>query len=100
MGHLEREALRRARLTSQVVLSFRRQWLRRNKQAGLEVLQIRFGGLRERYQEVARLLQDLREGRFSSLEGLEQGRSVAPEELAKMQFGSRYGRLASPSRVA
>lgn len=99
LENVQKEALRMARLTSQLLLSFRRQWLRRNKQAGLEVLEIRFGGLRERYGEAARLLRDLREGRISSLQELDRGRAVPTEAMAKLQIWPHYGQVATSSSV-
>lgn len=36
-----------------LLLSFRRQWLARNKPQGLEIIQLRLGGLRQRYGEIS-----------------------------------------------
>ena len=47
--------------------AFRAQWLRSFKPFGLELMQIRLGGLTERYRELARTLGDLLRGDASSL---------------------------------
>ena len=42
-----------------LLISLRRQWLRRNKPFGLEVLQQRFGGVKQRYLELDQRLAEL-----------------------------------------
>lgn len=44
--------------TEQVILSFRRQWMKRNKPFGMHVTQIRFAGLAERFREVSRRIKE------------------------------------------
>jgi hexosaminidase len=67
LGRLQREipgvleALERASET------FRRQWLKRYKPNGLEAMQVRFGGLKERYRELDRRLSDYVQGRAANL---------------------------------
>lgn len=51
--------------------SFRRQWLRRNKALGLETMQIRLGGSRARFEELARRLDELAAGEIDTIEELE-----------------------------
>lgn len=51
--------------------SFRRQWLRRNKPMGMEVIQIRFGAMRARYEETALRIEEYLSGDISSIEELE-----------------------------
>ena len=72
--------------------SFRRQWLRRNKPFGLEVIQIRNAGLIRRYQELQERLTDLVEGRIDRIEELDE----TVTEPAKINVTS-YWRLATGS---
>jgi hexosaminidase len=51
--------------------SFRRQWLRRNKPFGMEVVQIRFGAMTVRYKETAQRIQELLEGKIDSIPELD-----------------------------
>lgn len=51
--------------------TFRRQWLRRNKPFGMEVIQIRLGAQTVRYNETARRLQELLDGKIDSIPELE-----------------------------
>ena len=50
-----------------VLGSLRRQWLRRNKPYGLETLQVRFGGLKERYRELEACLGDFLRGKIATI---------------------------------
>ncbi len=52
--------------------SFRRQWRRRNKPAGFETIQIRLGGQRLRWLELAERLDELTDGRATSLPELDE----------------------------
>ena len=52
--------------------SFRRQWLRRNKPFGLEVIQIRNAGLIRRYQELQERLMALVAGDIDQIEELDE----------------------------
>ncbi|MFA6928768.1 MAG: hypothetical protein WCT05_00465 [Lentisphaeria bacterium] len=52
--------------------SFRRQWLRSYKYDGLEVMQIKMGGLKERYRETSRRIKELLDGTIVSIPELEQ----------------------------
>jgi hexosaminidase len=61
-----------ARALDRLMESFRRQWLRRNKPFGLETIQVRFGGQRERFNELDRRLEDLMEGRLAALPEFEE----------------------------
>ena len=86
------------RLTEKVIDSFRRQWLRRNRRAGLEVLEIRLGGVRQRYAEVGTALRELLSGERDSIWELEQARAMPPEDLARCNARGYRG-LASPSSI-
>jgi hypothetical protein len=44
--------------TEQVILSFRRQWMNRNKPFGMHVTQVRLAGLAERFREVSRRIKE------------------------------------------
>ena len=70
--------------------TFRRQWMRRNKPFGLEIMQIRFAGQIARYKEVARRIGELLEGTVDSIPELE----VKVENPVGVIDG-RYGRNAS-----
>ena len=51
--------------------SFRDQWFRGCKSYGLEIMQIRLAGLRERYEELARRIDELLDGRIETIDELE-----------------------------
>ena len=51
--------------------AFRVQWKRSFKSFGLELMQIRLGGLAERYRELARVLEEFVEGEIDSIPELE-----------------------------
>ncbi|MBO4647943.1 MAG: family 20 glycosylhydrolase [Lentisphaeria bacterium] len=51
--------------------AFRVQWKRSFKSFGLELMQIRLGGLSERYRELARVLEEFVEGEIDSIPELE-----------------------------
>ena len=51
--------------------SFRRQWVRSYKYDGLEIMQIKLGGLKERYRETSRRIQELLAGKINSIPELE-----------------------------
>lgn len=53
-------------------VSFRRQWYRRNKPHGFETLQLRLGGMRLRYQELAQRLAELQAGRISNIPEMDE----------------------------
>ena len=52
----------------------RRQWLTDNKRFGLDVQQIRYGGLCARLEEAARAVRDYLDGRVEAIDELEQKR--------------------------
>jgi len=52
--------------------SFRRQWYRRNKPFGFETIQIRLGGLRQRYVELGRRIGELLAGTISEIPELDE----------------------------
>jgi hypothetical protein len=56
--------------------AFGEQWLRRNKPQGLEVMQIRFAGLKRRYEELASRIQSLLAGKIDSIDEMENLPSV------------------------
>ena len=51
--------------------TFRRQWYKRNKPQGFEVIQIRLGGLRQRFIELQTRLTELLEGKIDSIPELD-----------------------------
>ena len=52
-------------------ISFRTQWLRNFKHFGLEINQIRLAGLAERYQELARVIDEFTSGKENSIPALD-----------------------------
>jgi hexosaminidase len=98
MEAVARGTSRMMRLTEKVIESFRRQWLRRNRRAGLEVVEIRLGGVRQRYAELATALREVLSGTRESIWELEQGRALPAEALARYSRGGYRG-LASPSSI-
>ena len=57
--------------------SFRKMWFRSYKSWGLEIMQIKLAGLRERYTECGRRIRELVSGRASKIEELE----LAPDTM-------------------
>lgn len=86
-------------LTEELEATFRRQWLRRNKPFGLEVIQVRLGGLRHRFIETGRLLRELIEGTRDTIPELEVGLSLPPNALASLYASNRYRGLATASSI-
>jgi hypothetical protein len=76
--------------------TFRRQWLRRNKPYGLETIQIRLGGLRQRFLELGRALRELAAGERESIAELEEGLALSPAAAKNLHPGTSYPRLAAP----
>jgi len=83
-------------LVEAVETTFRRQWHRRNKPSGLETIQIRLGGLRQRYLETGRLLRELLLGTRSAIAELDTGLLLSPEARSALHPGNRYRSLATP----
>jgi hypothetical protein len=75
--------------------TFRRQWHRRNKPCGLETIQIRLGGLRQRYLETGRLLRELLGGAHTTIAELEEGLALSSEARSALHPGNRYRALAT-----
>ena len=69
--------------------SFRDQWFRGYKSYGLEIMQIRLAGLRERYAELARRIDELLDGRIEKIDELE----LEPQTLGLGE--TRYRMLAT-----
>ncbi len=67
-----RKARRMARRTDDLEQTFRRQWMRRNKPHGFETIQIRLGGQRQRWRELAARLEELTEGRIDAIPELDE----------------------------
>jgi hypothetical protein len=89
---------RMIRLTERVIESFRRQWLRRNRRPGLEVIEARLGGVRQRYVELATALREIMSGEAESIWELDESRALPLEALAQSRV-SGYRRLVSPSSI-
>ncbi len=93
------EVPRLIELTEELEATFRRQWLRRNKPFGFEVIQIRLGGLRQRFQEVGRLLRELLDGKRDSIPELDEGLSLSQEAAASLYTSGRYRSLVTGSSI-
>jgi len=93
------EVPRLVELTEELEATFRRQWFRRNKPFGFEVIQVRLGGLRQRFLEAGRALRELLDGRRDAIPELEEGLSLPQEVLASLYASSRYRGLATASRI-
>jgi len=91
-------AARMIRLTERVADSFRRQWLRRNRRPGLEVIEARLGGVRQRYVELATALREIIAGGADSIWELDESRALPPDALAQCN-ASGYRRLVSASSI-
>jgi hypothetical protein len=61
-----------ARMTEKLVTSFRRQWLRRNRSAGFEAVEVRLGALRQRYLAAATALRELAAGQRHAIDELDE----------------------------
>jgi hypothetical protein len=99
MQSLLGEVPRLIELVAEVESTFRRQWLRRNKPFGLEVIQVRLGGLRQRFIEIGRLLRELLDGKRDAIPELDEGLSLSKEALASLHMGNRYHGLATASSI-
>ena len=55
-----------------VQVSFRRQWFRRNKPHGFETIQLRLGGLKERFTELDRRIAEWLDGTYPTIPELEE----------------------------
>jgi hypothetical protein len=75
-----------------LLASFRRQWLARNKPQGLEVIQVRLGALKQRYLELAQRLAELSRGTISAIPELE-------ETAGESYRGWNWRQLASASSI-
>ena len=60
-----------------LLASFRRQWFRRNKPQGFEVIQVRLGALKQRYLELAQRLAELSAGQITRIPELEETAGAA-----------------------
>lgn len=72
LAEVRKEIPAMIRLIDRLHDSFRRQWYRRNKTFGFEMIQVRMGGIRQRYQELKDRLKELAAGRIDRIEELEQ----------------------------
>ena len=69
--------------------SYRRQWLRRNKPFGLEIVQVRIAGLIRRYRELADRVTELVEGQIDRIAELDD----VPSQPASVR--PSYGRVTT-----
>jgi len=74
------DALRR------LLASFRAIWLARNKPNGLEVIQVRFGGLLARYQELTERLGEYLDGTVEAIPELEANLPHAPGGIGNTPY--------------
>jgi hypothetical protein len=72
--------------------SFRRQWTRRNKPHGFETIQIRLGGQKARYDELALRIRELLDGKAETIPELEES---PPENCAS----SHWRRAAAATTI-
>lgn len=96
---LSGRAAQMAEMTSGMLASFRRQWYRRNKPFGFEVIEIRLGGLKERYLETARSIDELLGGKRDTILELAEGLSTPREALEQLWVGNRYRTTAVPTSI-
>lgn len=62
--------------------SFRRQWMRRNKPFGMEVIQLRFGAMASRWEETARRIGEYLDGSIPHIPELEaRQKGLAPNPV-------------------
>lgn len=99
LQHLMPEIGKLEALIDQLQGTFRRQWHRRNKPFGFEVVQIRLAGLRERYREISRLLSELLQSRRDHIPELDEALAAPPAGLASVRIHSNYSRLATASWI-
>jgi len=72
LEHLSQQAIpKMLTLLDEFAVKFRSQWLSRNKYAGMETIQIRIGGLKSRYHELATRLLEFTSNKVSSIPELE-----------------------------
>jgi len=76
----------------ELAVSWRGQWLRRNKPFGLEVIQIRLAGLRARYLELGQRLDELLAGQVTTIPELDTPAPKPPGDI-----GTSWHDLASGS---
>ena len=77
-----------------LAVSWRRQWLQRNKPFGLEALQVRLAGQAARYRELEQRLDDFIAGRIDSIPELKQRPGDATGGI-----GANWEDLASGSTI-
>lgn len=65
------------RALDRLLASFRRQWNRRNKPHGFDTIQIRLGGQKERYAELALRLDELAKGTIAGIPEVEEWPATA-----------------------
>jgi len=75
--------------------SLRTMWLARNKPFGIEVLQVRFGGLFERYRELDTRLGEYLDGKIPSIPELDANLPAPPDGGAR----PTYRNLATGSSI-
>ena len=93
------DAVGLARGVEDLEATSRRQWLRRNKPFGFEVIQIRLAGLRQRYLEAARRLEEIAAGKCDSIPELDEGLSLSAQHLERLYIWSNYRNLATSSTI-
>ena len=74
--------------------SFRKQWLKRNRSFGLEVLQIRMAGLIRRYRELRDRTEELLNGRIDRIDEMED---LPKSSIGNDYYLGRYDRIATSS---
>ncbi|MBN1346754.1 MAG: family 20 glycosylhydrolase [Phycisphaerae bacterium] len=80
LRQIPEQALELVKLLDALDTSYRRQWMRRNKPFGIEVIQVRIAGLIRRYREVIDRVTELMEGKIDRIPELES----VPAEPARV----------------
>jgi len=76
LRQVDRQARMVIELAAALDQSYRRQWLRRNKPFGLEVVQVRLAGLIRRYRELGERIGELLDGKIDRIAELEDTPTV------------------------
>ncbi len=98
LEELADDARRLAGMVEELEGTFRRQWYRRNKPFGFEVLQIRLGGQRQRFLETARRLEGIAAGEASAIPELDEASRI-PAEAARHLAQKSFRRLGTASCI-
>jgi hypothetical protein len=96
LASVARDAGAVMKLLDKLDAAFRRQWLRRNKPFGLEVMQIRFAGQRRRYRELVDRIGQLLKGEIGRIDEME---NRPKEPLENVNMSSTFRHVAVGSTI-